>query len=112
MSPEYELAPGGTVNGSMWDGGVQSGVKMTSSSSPNGWFRIQIIVAPGSARHVLSDPTGKVLFDHTYVRESAEYKGSKKGNDPNFWRLDRGKITLQSMTGSVAFRNVKIREGK
>ena len=69
-------------------------------------------MSPGQARHVLIDSAGKTLFDKTYVRDSAEYKKSKKGSDPNFWRLDRGKLTLQGMSGSIAFRNLKIRETK
>lgn len=56
------------------------------------------------------DPIGKAPFDTTYVRDSAEFLKSKKRQDPNCWRTDRGKITLQALSGSIAFRNVKLRE--
>ena len=88
------------------------GYHVTINTLPSGWYRGHIVVTPGRARHVFADSTGKVLFDPTYVRDSAEFQKTNKGRAPNFWRTDRGKITLQAMSGSVAFRNLKIRETK
>jgi hypothetical protein len=109
MGPEFELDADAPTTGMMWDVGPPSGLVL--NTLPPGWYRGQLTVSPGRARHVFADPTGKVLFDKTYDRNSDEFRNSNKGGVPGFWP-DRGKLTLQAMNGSVAFRNLKIRATK
>jgi serine/threonine protein kinase len=96
--------------GALIDVGPQTGAP--STVTPGAWYRGEIATQPGRTRHRVLTLDGQVLHDREYVRDSDEFRRSSKAKDPYFWSQSRGQLTLQAVAGSVAYRNLKIRETK